>query len=395
MSSDQLNQLVQEHLKYSGGSISTKWKIDKSTFGGRGLFATDDISAGETLFVDAPLIRGPRARSNQQKGCTVCNKLNNNEKIFKCYKCALLLCSKTCQNTELHMNDCETISSWANKIPIGEMDDTRLSRALTPIRVLKLNEKQKRFIATLKSHTLPQHGHEIRALKDYFVIPEKDEALMMLTCYVMDTNAFQIASPYNKEEISMRGLYPVACLMNHNCTPNTRQDFLCDFRMSVKASKFIEKGSEIFTCYSGLLWGTPARRHHLYKTKHFWCNCERCADPTERGTRLSALKCFTLDCPGSLLPLEPLRSATSWRCSECDITVPSKNIAAIQGALGSLLGNLKFTNVQQLEDFLKNRICKFIPHTNQIVVDLQCRLIWLLGEEEGARWHGELNIVLL
>ncbi|KAG6457560.1 hypothetical protein O3G_MSEX010367 [Manduca sexta] len=393
LSAEQLSLMVKEHLGlysyYDDVQHSCKWIVGESSVGGRGLIATENIAAGEVLFVDHPLIYGPRAGTILQQGCTVCCKLDSDE-FFKCSKCALLLCSGQCQDSGVHSDDCAIISRWGTKVPIEDVDDKLLSRALTAIRVLLLSENQKQFMASLQAHTSPQHGTEIKDLKQFFDIPEDEEQLMTLACCVLDTNAFQIASLYGKKEMSLRGLYPVSGLLNHNCISNTRYSYNNEYQMTVKAVKPIPKGAEIFTCYSGVLWGTPARRTHLYKTKHFWCKCERCADPTERGTLLAALKCFSSECSGCLLPIEPLKPSTPWRCLECSLRIPSNNICAIQGALGSLMGTLNFENVEELENFLLYRVTKYIPKTNQIVIDLQCRLIWEFGDAEGFRWHGKI-----
>lgn len=397
LSSDQLLLTVKEHLGLydciDGIQHPCKWIIKESSLGGRGLFATEDISPGEVLFVDHPLIYGPRAGTIIQQGCTVCCKLDS-DMFFKCTKCALLLCSADCQDTSTHKDDCNLISRWQNKIPFDDIDDTVLSQALTAIRSLLLNENQRNFLSSLQAHTLPQHGSEIRNLKKYFELPEEDEQLMTLACCVLDTTAFRIGTQYGKKEMSMRGLYPVSGLMNHNCISNTRYSYNNERQMTVKAVKHIRSGTELYTCYSGVLWGTPARRTHLYKTKHFWCKCERCADPTERGTLLAALNCFSSECTGYLLPLEPLKTSTTWRCIECGLRVPCSNICAIQGALGSLMGTLDFENVAELENFLLHRVTKYIPKSNQIVIDLQCRLIWEFGDVEGFRWHGKLLFYL-
>ena len=394
LSLEQLSQMVKEHLGLSdcidGIQYSCKWTINESTLSGRGLIATEDIMPGEVLFVDRPLIYGPRAGAAVEQGCTVCGKLDS-DSFYKCSKCSLLLCSGQCQNTNVHFNDCGIISRWNINTPDEEVDANVMSRALTPIRALLLNKDQRTFLASLQAHSLPQHGIEIQNLKQYYEVPEEEEQLMLLACCALDTNAYQIATPYGKKEMSMRGLYPVSGLMNHNCVPNTRHYFNSDLQMTVKAVKPIRAGTEIFSCYSGILWGTPARRTHLYKTKHFLCKCDRCSDPTERGTLLGALKCFSTQCSGYLLPIDPLKSSSAWRCLQCEMRVPNENVRAIQGALGSLMGSLNFESVVDLESFLVNRITKYVPQTNQIVIDLQCRLIWAFGEVEGYRWHGKLH----
>lgn len=381
---EQLSHMIQQHLGVKG---SCKWTVAESPLGGRGLVAAVDISPGEILFVDHPLVFGPRSGANVERGCTVCGKLYSNT-FFKCSQCALLLCSDDCQNTNLHKEDCNIISHWHKKVRVDEIDHTLLSRALAAIRTLLLNKEQRQFITYLKAHVLPQHGSEIKDLKQYFYIPEEEENLMTLASCVLDTNAYLISHPYGKNEINMRGLFPVSSLLNSSCVPNTRYAYRSRSEMTVIASKPISAGTELFACYTGVLWGTPARRMHLYKTKHFLCICDRCADPTERGTYLAAVKCFSGECPGVLLPIDPLNTSSTWRCLECDLLVPNKNVSTIQNALGSMMANLDFSNVEQIESFLEKRVTKFTPKTNQVVVDLQCRLIWQLGETEGLYWHG-------
>ncbi|XP_045511341.1 SET domain-containing protein SmydA-8-like isoform X1 [Colias croceus] len=390
LSMEQLSLTVKEHLDQIQISKfinhSNKWTIRQSDVSGRGLFATEDIRAGEVLFVDHPLVYGPRSGTIIQRGCTICGKIDS-DTLFRCTKCGLVLCSQQCLSSDGHYDDCIQISAWSNKVSTEDVDENLLSRCLAAIRTLSLNEDKKQLLQSLQSHTLPQHGSEIRDLVKYFDISPEDEQLMTLAVCILDANAFQIATPYGSSEMSMRGLYPVSSLMNHNCVPNTKHSFNRDYYMVIKSVKAIPAGTELTTCYSGLLWGTPARRLHLFKTKHFWCKCERCADPTERGTFLGALKCFESSCTGSLLPVDPLKATSAWHCLSCELRVPNSNICAIQSALGSLLGSLDFENVGDLEKFVLNRLFKYVPKTNQIAVDLQCRIIWEFGEKDGFRWH--------
>ncbi|XP_050670565.1 SET domain-containing protein SmydA-8-like [Leptidea sinapis] len=390
LSIEQLSQIVKEHLARiqicDNNDFGNKWIIADSKVGGRGLIATKDIKTNEILFIDDPIVRGPRSGTIIQRGCTVCGKIDNSS-LFRCTNCGLLLCSEQCQNSSVHYDDCCIISGWPSKVPIEDVDNTLLSRALTSIRALLLNDDQKNLVRNLQAHILPQHASEIRDLKEYFDIPSEEEEFMSLVSCILDSNAFQIATRYGSKEMSMRGLYPVSSLLNHNCVPNTKYGFDKDYKMFVRAVKPIPAGTELTTCYSGLLWGTPARRLHLFKTKHFWCKCDRCADPTERGTLLSALKCFEPSCASSLIPIEPLKSSTAWRCLDCGLRVPNNNICTLQSALGSLIGCLDFANVVDLEKFLINRVLKYVPKSNQIFMDLQCRIIWEFGEAEGLRWH--------
>lgn len=100
-------------------------------------------------------------------------------------------------------------------------------------------------------------------------------------CGVLDGTAFEIELDTTAN--SLKGLYPLSAMMNHNCVPNTRLSYTDEssgYRMLVIASTFIPQGSEILTSYCPLLWGTNLRRTFLLYTKHFRCECERCQDPT-------------------------------------------------------------------------------------------------------------------
>lgn len=123
---------------------------------------------------------------------------------------------------------------------------------------------------------------------------------MRLACYVMDATAFETAQipkemiskkpvvsteeerPLNGLTPSLRGLYPIAAMMNHACVPNTRHGYDERQKMTVRATVDIPAGTEITNTYTSLLWGSPARRRHLGITKHFLCSCPRCSDPQVR-----------------------------------------------------------------------------------------------------------------
>jgi hypothetical protein len=61
--------------------------------------------------------------------------------------------------------------------------------------------------------------------------------------------------------------------------------------MHVRATTAIEKGSQLFSCYTYTLNGTLDRQQHLMEGKYFQCRCERCLDPTELDTHFSSMKC--------------------------------------------------------------------------------------------------------
>lgn len=113
-------------------------------------------------------------------------------------------------------------------------------------------------------------------------LPVDEESFMQLCCRALDANAYEIplSKTANATSNSLRGLFSMASTMNHSCCPNTSLVFDDDFRMIVKASNEISPGQEITSTYSPLLLGSPARRAFLAQSKHFYCRCFRCKDPT-------------------------------------------------------------------------------------------------------------------
>ena len=120
-----------------------------------------------------------------------------------------------------------------------------------------------------------------------------------------------------------RGLavYPIQAFLNHSCMCNTTsKDYPQDRLVEIKARFSISCGEEITTSYLRPTQDTQSRRQLLHHTWQFWCGCERCRDPTEGGSYLSALSC-TSCASGPVLPLDPLDTETSWACRECGATI--------------------------------------------------------------------------
>lgn len=109
-------------------------------------------------------------------------------------------------------------------------------------------------------------------------LDEEDEQIMITTCKIMDANCFETITNRGGGSISLRGLYPVAAFMNHSCVPNTMHNFDETLQMIVKATLPINKGQEITTSYTHLIWPTSLRQHHLLTSKEFVCTCNRCCD---------------------------------------------------------------------------------------------------------------------
>lgn len=190
------------------------------------------------------------------------------------------------------------------------------------------------------------------------------------------------------------GLYPLSCMMNHQCVPNVRYKFDDRQVMVVQAAKRIRKDEEITTSYLQLFWSTLSRRLQLKATKDFVCSCPRCLDPTENGTYFSALKCAKQECTtGRLLPINPVVICSPWQCDVCGFKLEFKKISRIQDVLSSVIvGKLKNKDLRNIQTFLRTTLPDILPPNNEFVLELKLYVIWRVGEsgsESGEEKRGK------
>lgn len=364
-----------------------KWEIQTSELGGRGIFAKQCIAKGELIFINKPVLMGPRPdQVNNGLFCSNCYLISAD--CYPCSDCDMMLCSQKCAYHPSHIELCYFISKKIKRITGRITDVSILSRAIIYIRALLLSKEDLNFLSLLEKCQKTSTTDEIEAINSEYDVTIEQMQFMNEVSDILKINSFRIAHNVNNKRIPCRGVYPVSSFLNHSCLPNTRNVFGKDHSMAVYASRRIEAGEEILSCYTGLLWCTAARRCQLYNTKGFWCYCLRCRDPTEMGTNLAALKCLKRDCKSVLLPITPLSANSDWRCEQCDIKLPADRVRAIQSVLGSLLRTIDINNQKQLETFIALRIAAAVPTTNHIFVDLSLRLNLKLGLFESNKLAG-------
>lgn len=381
---EELSSLLDEYLVDRGlYQEAAPWYIKESPLGGLGIFAKRDINVGEIVFRDAPVVLGPRALLQNAVYCVVCY---GGGEVRGCSRgCGLPVCGNVCESSKSHTQECKTILAW-RKDQEGSRWDVKLVECLTPIRALFIKENQKNLVKHLQFHR--GHGFELKTLKEDLglEINQQDEDLMRHLCSVLDANAFEVTVTKGDNEVSLRGLYPLASLANHRCVPNTTHVFDNDRNMVVTASIFIQKDTEIFHVYTRLIWGTLTRRYHLMRTKHFSCHCPRCLDTTEMGTNVMALLCKK--CKGCVIPKSTFTRVTEWECTSCKEPMSEKQVGFALSILGSWLKNLDKESLDEMIMALKERFLKIVPGCNEIVLELKYKLLWILGYRDGYFWTG-------
>ncbi|XP_066992013.2 SET domain-containing protein SmydA-8 [Anabrus simplex] len=368
---DVLERMLREYL--GDNDRNSPWTIKKSPISGRGVFATRDLNPGDLVFCDVPLALGPRAGSSCPLICVGCHKTDSFTFTGCTRGCGLPVCSAACETAPRHRAECQLLHQ-----PGRTQWSARLLRGLTPLRCLLLPPDKKKILLCLQAHQHSQHAFEVEYIKNEVTLSPTEECFLKRACCTLDSNAFRAST-------SLRGLYPLGSLLNHQCTPNTQHGYDEDNRLVVRTAVFVPAGVELTNSYTPLLWSTQARRHNLAFIKHFACNCLRCQDPQEMGARLGALPCARDGCPGAVLSVDPLLATTKWRCDVCGIIVPGRQAALVQNTLGNLLESVNQDDPQQVANFLL-RQQGVLPQTNQVVVEMKRILVELYGHREGWNW---------
>nr|CAD7419272.1 unnamed protein product [Timema cristinae] len=151
------------------------------------------------------------------------------------------------------------------------------------------------------------------------------------------------------------------------------------------------RGEHITTMYTHALWGTQARREHLKATKYFSCRCQRCADPTELGTYISAMKCLGASsegtpCGGIQLPLSPLEEDSDWKCDRCPITLSSSQVNDLVTRIGDEVENILRggPTVKPLEELL-DKVSTFLHPNHYHCYAVKHSLVQLYGHQHGYK----------
>lgn len=383
----ELSALIVEHLRNSFiYNQADPWVLKESPTGGIGVFATRDIAVGEEIFKDLPILLGPRTKLTSPATCVVCYASSY---LRMCVRgCGLPICSDECENSSVHLNECKTILNWRKDEKFKEWN-VKVLECLTPIRSLFLNDFHKCLMRNLQYHPGKSHGFEVDILKKELNmnIRDSEENYMKFVCSVLDANAFEVVVVNGDNgESTLRGLYPLSSLLNHRCVPNTTHAFDGRQCMIVRAAVPIPKDAEIFDSYTRLIWGTVSRRYHLLRTKHFFCRCPRCMDPSEFGTNASAVLCKK--CNGNVLPKDTVRNSMKWECLNCKETVSLEQVGIILSVLGSWLNDCDNGDPHKLLTHMKEKVLKVVPNSNEIALEIKYRLIWILGYKDGYSWSG-------
>lgn len=364
-----------------------QWELQKSPLGGMGVFATRAISSGDLLFAEPPLVIGPRSNAITTPVCVGCHRSLTIG--FPCSKgCQLPVCGRKCEDSKFHVKECRLLrikpSSASESESRSDTWSHTLLSVLTPIRCSLLVEKERQLLNLLEGHECAQHDRFLHIVGHKFQADQLQA--VRRGCQVLDAVAFETLCSEDSSA-SLRGIYPVAAMMNHDCSPNTRHCFDQDNKIVVESSKNIAQGQEITTTYTCLTWGNQVRRHHLSQTKKFLCDCSRCRDPKEFESRLMALYCPKRTCLGVLLPQNTMSG--KWKCQECGSWMSAAKITVIQSAVGNMVTSISATELRTRCMILRK--LTVVPNCNQLAVELKLSFTNKCGPQKNSQINGKFR----
>uniref|UniRef100_A0A1W7R8A5 Putative histone tail methylase n=1 Tax=Aedes albopictus TaxID=7160 RepID=A0A1W7R8A5_AEDAL len=288
---------------------------------GRYLVARRDLARGQQILVEQPIVIGPywdseiRCLNCFRSSCTICRKCKRAPLCFDC---------TTHQETEcdFYLNSGLNINFLFDHFNV-----------VTPVRCLLLaSSNRAKFdeMMSMEAHTNERRdtgiwqAHEtkvVRPLLDSKAFekmndPSVTSELIQQICGFFDVNSFEIRGNMDdvqQVESLVRGLYPKAALMAHNCVSNTLISVDGQANLRLYTTVPVKKGEMLLYNYTRSLFGTVERRTHLKLGKYFVCTCSRCEDPTELGTHLSSVKCT--GCDDGLCSY--YAKEDKWLCNKC------------------------------------------------------------------------------
>ncbi|XP_038112764.1 SET domain-containing protein SmydA-8 isoform X2 [Culex quinquefasciatus] len=390
---------------------------------GRFFLATEAIPKDTILFTESPMVIGPKWNLDEYEqrsaivpcvGCFTDCQLG----VYRCDRCNWPVCKPDCPglvNANLHAIECPILRFGGGPKPRDDPEavfDYYRYDAMLVLKCLALQIHNRPLfdqMMQLESHYEARKGSQYYRdaddrtvqylLKNFLaplkkqeeiqgktVLPVADAKTLHKICGILEVNAMVIPLTNGRE---ICGLYPIGCMLEHCCMPNCFYTFDCTkgMKLTFKAGRDIEKGEHLSTTYTHALWGTQQRRDHLKTNKYFSCSCARCADPTELGTYLSALRCLGVDgvgCSGYQLPIDSLNDASDWKCNQCPVQIEADQVNFLLAKIGEEMDDAieQKTSIKQKEDMIA-KLLTFLHPNHYHIFALKHSLIQMYGHLKG------------
>lgn len=363
------------------------FKIEHSEKLGRHLVTTRKIKAHEILLKESPLTRGP----SQVTGpvCLGCLEAIDEKDYVPCSQCGWPLCSKECENSLEHREECKlTQNREQKKAVIHEFTTPHpMYQCLSAVRALLLrNSDKEKFekLMKLESHEdirrgSPQWKVDLESIAKfiprYFQTTQFTEDEIMKISGILQINGHEVPTT----EPPHVAVFEQASLVEHSCLPNLAKSFDKHGNLILWSPYEIPKNTNLSICYSDAMWGTGDRQRHLMHTKLFKCECARCLDVTEFQTFYSALKCKKTECCGFVLPPDLKNWHENWKCSACKMDVDKIYVNETLEKAGADLAAMDKT-VVNCKKYIEH-YSYWLPRIHYYISEVKIQLVQKLGAD--------------
>lgn len=134
------------------------WKVSRSQISGKGIISTKVYQPGDVIFIDHPLVVGPRCSTQIKPVCVICY-VTDGTLLKPCPNgCSLPICAN-CENNIAHKFECEFIRNRARADKINDCSyNLEILRSLTVIRCLQFDSLSKQIVRQL---------HKIKSSREF------------------------------------------------------------------------------------------------------------------------------------------------------------------------------------------------------------------------------------
>lgn len=168
-----INSLIRSYLEKRlllNSDIVANYEITLFNERYRGVAAKRNFSNGDVIFVDTPIIAGPRATVLISPVCVGCHRICRNLKACSA-GCKLPMCSLTCEKSQTHVFECEFLRRSNSAEVDGNVDaeqekgwSSELLKAVIPIRCLQLDRFQIEIVRRLYKIKGSNQSFEVNTL---------------------------------------------------------------------------------------------------------------------------------------------------------------------------------------------------------------------------------------
>lgn len=344
---------------------SFAWRVDRDAVRGRMLRATRDLQEGESVLSE-------RAYGNvvlsQHRAtlCAVC--LCAADPDICCDDCSkVFFCSDACQEKlqDVHEKECGALeeADLAARKTSTDVDLLRLLIRILAARSLdtadgKLRADEQGVVHASYAgvqdlvHVLDKEGgawaDHVRAgakkiledLPDECHLPVEE---ILVIAAQINENSYSMDALDEKHLVAAVGLFPICGLINHSCQPNCTWSNAGDGIAEVRALRDIKEGDEITLSYIDIDKERAERRKELRETKHFDCQCGRCAAPLSESVDryLEGFCCPRCSVMASGKDYLLAQVEDKLVCSDCQLDVSAAAVASAALAARNTLAKAK------------------------------------------------------